>query len=97
MTHPAIDHPLDPINDVDVLPLQSPRPLHLIASPMSFGEAMEAVTRGEKVGRRGWQNTDAIFLHAAYLHVQNADGLHRLIVSDGDLTATDWFIIVAHA
>lgn len=57
---------------------------------MTFAAAVTAILSGKKVRRQTWPEEDAIFLHAAILHLRNAKGLHVLQVSEGDLLGADW-------
>ena len=72
-----------------------PTPVRITATPeMDFYAALRCVRDGKKITRPEWVNRDCIFLYAGFLHLRKADGsLHRLIVSDGDLDATDWQIV----
>jgi hypothetical protein len=63
---------------------------------MTFTEAVTAILSGKRVRRQSWTDEDAIFLHAGVLHLRNAKGLHTLLVSEGDMTATDWIEVIEH-
>jgi len=64
---------------------------------MTFTEAVTAMLSGKKVRRQSWPDeADVIFLHAGYLHLRNAKGLHVLQVGEGDLSATDWVEVTEH-
>jgi hypothetical protein len=72
---------------------------------MDFFDALRAVRRGEKVTRLEWSNSDEyIFLDTSnpvlidgkvvvIVKIQKTDGLHGLLISDGDMFGTDWVII----
>lgn len=60
---------------------------------MDVYDALKMVVAGEKVRRQSWPAEDAMFLQAGVLHVRREDGVHKLIVSDGDLQGTDWIIV----
>lgn len=60
----------------------------------SWGAACEKINEGEKVTRATWGDGACVFLHASVLHLRKADGsLHTLIVSEGDMSATDWTVV----
>lgn len=76
--------------------MPSPVPVRKSESePMTWGQACAAVIIGRRVTREGWAEPETVvFLHAGTLHLRKADGsLHTLIVSEGDLTATDWLVV----
>ena len=61
--------------------------------PVSFADAVPLWLGGKKLTRQAWGSPACVFLHAGVLHFRAADGtLHTLIVSDGDLDATDWVL-----
>lgn len=59
---------------------------------MNFGEAMEAVELGKKVTRLEWPDGEFGFLQDDFL-VINRNGIHRWLVTGGDLGAIDWVIV----
>lgn len=60
---------------------------------MDFFDALRRVAHGERIRRLGWGNRDCVFLYAERLHLRVMDGtLHQLLVSQGDMTATDWVV-----
>ena len=62
--------------------------------PMDFFEALRKVATGSKITRTEWGNADVVFLHAERLHLRKTEGsLHQLLVSLGDLEATDWVVV----
>ena len=70
---------------------------------LDFGEAMRDVVRGLRLTRREWASSDYVFLQGGILHIRIAEddlsknlvaGTHKFIVSEGDLTATDWIVSV---
>lgn len=69
---------------------------------MGFGEAMGAVVDSRHVTRLGWPAGPAgevayLFLQGGVVHLRKADGsIHTLLVSDGDITATDWVTVREH-
>jgi hypothetical protein len=61
---------------------------------MEFPEAIAAVITGKKVSRTSWGNDDCVFLSGGFLSLRKSDGtLHQLLVSDGDMTGNDWFVV----
>lgn len=63
--------------------------------PLTWGAACAAMLIGRRVTRQEWNDAaTVVFLHAGALHLRRADGsLHTLIVSEGDLSATDWLVV----
>ncbi len=55
-----------------------------------FGEAMERILGDVKVRRLGWENDDYVFMKSSFVHIKRDDGIHQLLVSEGDITAIDW-------
>lgn len=71
-----------------------PTPVRTDATDMDFYDALKQIVAGKKVTRQDWQNEDCVFLHAGAVHLRKTDGsLHTLIVSDGDIAATDWALV----
>ena len=69
-----------------------------VSKMMTFGEAMDEVVDGNKVTRLEWERVNEyVFLKDGFLCIHHTadseDILHRLMVSDGDLTAKDWMVI----
>lgn len=61
---------------------------------MDFPEAIRKVTAGQRVSRLAWMDLGTyILLRDGFLSIKNAQGFHRLLVSDGDLLATDWIVV----
>lgn len=61
---------------------------------MTFPEAIERVIDGQKITRVAWGSEDCVFLADGFLMLKKADrSMHRLLVSDGDLLATDWVVV----
>jgi len=63
----------------------------------TFPEAMQRVIDGDRLTRVEWDNPKVcMFLVDGLLKIRFADGsLKALIVSDGDLHATDWQVVPA--
>ena len=72
------------------LPIQAFKP----APALTFPQAMEAVARGERLTKLEWNDRDTyIHLSEGHLKIHKSDGGNfDLIVSDGDLTGTDWLV-----
>lgn len=73
-----------------------PTPLRreIPTAELDFYEALRKVGTGAKITRADWGNGDCVFLHAERLHLRKADGsLHQLLVSLGDMEATDWVVV----
>jgi hypothetical protein len=62
---------------------------------LNFPEAIKAIMSGKSVTRKEWGNADIfIFLGDGFLQIQKEDNsVHRLIVSEGDMLGTDWYIV----
>jgi hypothetical protein len=65
------------------------------ARDLTWPEAMESVVAGARVTRRAWTNPAiAVYRADGFLMIRVADGQqHTLTVSDGDLDATDWYVV----
>ena len=60
---------------------------------MAFPDALHAVMGGDRITRIEWHDNGVfVFLQDGILRIMTRDGVHNLIVSDGDLFATDWVI-----
>lgn len=62
-----------------------------------FSEILPLLMDGKKFTRIDWGNTrEFILMNGGFLSIHHADGgeyeFHRLIVSDGDITANDWVV-----
>jgi len=80
--------------------MPTPAPIRTVVA-MDFGDALRDVVRGCRITRHEWQNGDRVFLQAGFLHISIAEdrpelgikhGLHRFLVSEGDLLANDWIV-----
>lgn len=61
---------------------------------MSFTEAVEKIILGKKLTRVEWGNKESyIFLNDGLLKIRKPDGLHPLLVSEGDLKGDDWVVV----
>lgn len=58
---------------------------------MDFPEALRKVIVGDKIRREEWPAGEIGFMNDGFLMIEK-NGLHRWIISDGDLLATDWVI-----
>lgn len=69
-----------------------PRPvLDLNYPPMTFPQAIEQVIAGKKVTRDEWENNEEyVHLKDGWLMIRLKGADYQLIVSDGDLLASDW-------
>lgn len=66
----------------------------VVQQEMTFAEAVEPLLAGKKIRHAKMDEGACVFVHANFLHLRKADGsLHSLIVSEDDLTATDWTIV----
>lgn len=58
---------------------------------MDFPTAIREVGYGRRVTRLDWHNPDIfIFLSGGIVCINKSDGVHHLILSDGDLFGKDW-------
>ena len=81
------------INDVrqgEYMPSPLPPTIAVKPATMPFGTAFEMLANNRKVRRLEWPATDYLFLRASFVHIHTSTGDHRLVVSDGDILATDW-------
>ena len=62
---------------------------------MDWPDAQRAVLDGKKLRRQSWSNPDLYMLMAnGYLSHRTPSGeLHRLVVCQEDLMATDWIVV----
>lgn len=62
---------------------------------LSFPTALQAVIDGKRVSKREWSDTEIwVALIEGFLKIHKADGSeHALLVRDGDLLGTDWYIL----
>ena len=60
---------------------------------MNFPDAMREVIAGKKVSRIEWGNDDYGFLKDEWLTIYTKGKFHTWLVSEGDLTAEDWYIV----
>lgn len=81
--------------------MPTPRPNSTVITDMDLGDALRDVARGCKITRREWNNATRVFLRGGVLHIDIAEdvpeiavtkGLHKYIVSEADLLATDWIV-----
>lgn len=74
------------------MPKLSPAPL---IAEMDWPAAQQAVIDGKRIRRQEWpDHSVCVFLADGFLKVRKADGaLAALLVSDGDMLATDWVIV----
>lgn len=78
----------------DTAPGATPAPC---AQTMTFYDALQHVAVGKQITRQSWPARDVVYLYADILHIRKADGsLHKLIVSSGDIEATDWLVANLH-
>lgn len=62
---------------------------------MTFPEAMEQVIKGKKITRIEWDSReDYGLLKDGFLLIHNKKDFHKWMITDGDLLATDWVILV---
>ena len=101
-TREGLDRPDDPpiVEEADQFeealssaPSASPLPQTNQQVLLSFGEAMDALAKGEKITRLEWKNSDYGILNDGWLMISRNDVFHKWLVSDGDILATDWVII----
>lgn len=61
---------------------------------LTFYEALEEVMKGKKITRVEWKNKDTYgLLVNGHLSLHMNRETYDWIVTDGDMTATDWFIL----
>ena len=71
---------------------------------LSGYDALRAIVDGKKMRRLAWADGEAgaaghgedymlLYGDGGVVHIKNTAGLHRMILCDGDLTATDWVVV----
>ena len=64
---------------------------------MSFADAVESLLEGRQITRREWNDSATYILLAEdnhlRIHKSDTKQLHDLIVTRGDMEATDWIIV----
>jgi hypothetical protein len=73
----------------------SPAPVTYAKPLLDFSKAIARIIAGKSVTRKSWNNEKCfILLQSGFLMIKKEDGtFHTLIVSDGDMFATDWYEI----
>ena len=62
---------------------------------MDFYDALRSIASGSKVTRIDWGNQDLYgVLRDGKLTLNLHDGFHAWIVSDGDMVAKDWVVVM---
>ena len=77
----------------------SPTPIDLsVPDAIDFPDAMQCVIEGKRITRKAWNDrTIVVFESDGLLKIRKADGtLHALLVSDGDLHSSDWYVVKEH-
>ena len=62
---------------------------------LDFYEALKAVMDNKKIFREEWEDKEYYgFMHDGKLCLHKPDGnTHQWIISDGDMTGTDWIVL----
>jgi len=61
---------------------------------MSFAEAIEKIILVKKVTRVEWGDKGSyVVLSEGMLKIRKPDGLHPLLISEGDLKGDDWVVV----
>jgi hypothetical protein len=63
-----------------------------VAIKMDFYDALKEVMKGNKVTKLEWNNSDYVFLNGGKLRIMLNSVLFDLILTDGDMSGTDWII-----
>lgn len=71
----------------------SPVPPQQELEEMDFWTAFPAVRDGKRITRKGWANDDQVFRWGGYLSIKLNGQMKQLILSDGDMDATDWIVV----
>lgn len=71
-------------------PVPSVAPASPVPSGMDFYDALRAMVAGSRVARRAWPEGERGFIAEGFLTIKR-DGVHRWILGDGDIAATDWY------
>ncbi len=59
---------------------------------MEFPAAIKELIGGSKITREEWAGGEYCLLKDGYLEIWTNGKFHQWIVSDGDLSATDWLV-----
>lgn len=64
-------------------------------APMDFPDAVQKVIDGFKVTKLSWNDMATyVFLGEGFLRINKNDGTRpQLLVSEGDMTGTDWVVV----
>ena len=58
-----------------------------------FLPALQEVINGKEITRVSWPNGETVLIHNGFLSIKKEDGIHTLLVSDGDLKGDDWIVV----
>lgn len=64
----------------------------IIEDTFDFPTAMRKVIEGYGVSKVEWNDSSIIVYLEGYLRIRLPDGLHNLLVTEGDMLGTDWFV-----
>lgn len=67
---------------------------NILTKTVVFGEALLETTRGRKITRLEWSSNDEYgFLDNGQLMIHTKGSTHVWLVTDGDILATDWYLL----
>lgn len=64
------------------------------AETFDFYTAIKKIMEGKAVARLDWGNDDYCQLLATYLHIFKDGKFHIWQIGDGDIAATDWYVVL---
>lgn len=60
---------------------------------MNFFDALRAVVQGFRITKLEWKDDRVVVFLNGTLKIKKPDGVHDLIISDGDMFGEDWVIV----
>lgn len=67
------------------------------AKEMDFFDALRLVADGKRITRKEWNEPSTyVAMRDGFLCIVRLGQVDRLLVSDGDLLGTDWFVVRNH-
>lgn len=59
----------------------------------TFAQAINDILAGHRVARRKWTENAPVYMRDGVLKIYRNGQEHNLIVCEGDLRGTDWYVI----
>lgn len=65
-----------------------------VPETMTFPKALEEVMIGKRITRVDWDDEESFgLLRESYLSIRINGKFHQWMVNDGDMMATDWYVL----